>query len=126
MTKSLIQCAPTTCRRAKRGGVTLLRNKEDNMEITKTINESEATLSVEGWLDTQAAPQMKEALDGLESDITSLILDFKGLEYISSSGIREVVSAYKKMDGAVVVKNVSPGIMSTFKATGLDKKIRFE
>lgn len=100
--------------------------KEDNMEITKTINESEATLSVEGWLDTQAAPQMKEALDGLESDITSLILDFKGLEYISSSGIREVVSAYKKMDGAVVVKNVSPGIMSTFKATGLDKKIRFE
>ena len=83
--------------------------KEDNMEITKTINESEATLSVEGWLDTQAAPQMKEALEGLES-----------------SGIREVVSAYKKMDGAVVVKNVSPGIMSTFKATGLDKKIRFE
>lgn len=96
------------------------------MEIRKTINDDEATLSVEGWLDTQAAPQMKEALDELEGDITSLVLDFGGLEYISSSGIREVVSAYKKMDGAVVIRNVSPGIMSTFKATGLDKKIRFE
>ena len=96
------------------------------MNITKTINEGEATLSVDGWLDTQAAPQMQEALNNLEGDVTSLILDFAELEYISSAGVREVVAAFKKMNGAMVIKNASAGIMSIFKATGLDKKIRFE
>lgn len=96
------------------------------MNITKTINGSEATLTVEGWLDTQASPEMQEALEKLEPEIESLIIDFKGLEYISSSGVREVVSAYKKVNGNLVVKNASEGILSIFKATGIDKKIRFE
>ena len=48
------------------------------------------------------------------------------LEYISSSGVREVVAAYKKMSGALTVKNAAPSIMSIFKATGIDKKIKFE
>ena len=96
------------------------------MNITKTISEGEATLFVEGWLDTQAAPQMQEELNNLEENVSSIVLDFSKLEYISSSGVREVVAAYKKMNGAIVIKNSSAGIMSIFKATGLDKKIRFE
>ena len=81
---------------------------------------------MEGWLDTQASPEMHEALETLEPEITSLILDFKGLEYISSSGVREVVTAYKKMKGDLVVKNASEGILSIFRASGIDKKVRFE
>ena len=96
------------------------------MTITKTVNGSEATLKVDGWLDTQASPDMQQELDALEPGIDSLVLDFADLEYISSSGVRVVVAAYKKMDGALVVKNVSSGIMSISKATGIDKKIKFE
>ncbi len=96
------------------------------MNITKTINGSEATINVEGWLDTQASPEMHEAIETLEPEITSLIIDFNALEYISSSGVREVVTAYKKMKGNLVVKNASEGILSIFKASGIDKKVRFE
>ncbi len=96
------------------------------MDITKTINNEEATLAVSGWLDTQAAPQLHEELEKLEEGVERLVIDFAGLEYISSSGVREVVAAYKKMNGALVVRNTSAGIMTIFKATGIDKKIRFE
>ena len=96
------------------------------MTITKTVNGSEATLKVDGWLDTQASPDMQQELDALEPGIDSLVLDFADLEYISSSGVRVVVAAYKKMDGALVVKNVSSGIMSIFKGTGIDNQIKFE
>ncbi len=96
------------------------------MTITKTLNGNEAVLKVEGWLDTQAAPELLAALDQLESNIDSLELDFSGLEYISSSGVRAVVAAYKKVNGALVVKHTSSEIMSIFRATGIDKRIRFE
>ncbi|MBR4514741.1 MAG: STAS domain-containing protein [Lachnospiraceae bacterium] len=96
------------------------------MDIKKTINGNEAVLTVTGWLDTQAAPELHTELENLEDGVEKLVLDLAGLEYISSSGVREVVAAYKKMNGALVVKNTSAGIMSIFKATGIDKKIKFE
>lgn len=96
------------------------------MTITKTVNGNEAVLRVEGWLDTQASPEMHKEIEGLEENIESLVIDFEKLEYISSSGVREVVAAYKKMKGALTVKNASSSIMSIFKATGIDKKVKFQ
>ena len=96
------------------------------MNITKSISGSETTLVVEGWLDTQSAPELHDAVEGVDQSCEKLIIDLSGLEYISSSGVREIVGAYKMMRGALVVKNTSAGIMSIFKATGIDKKITFE
>lgn len=96
------------------------------MTITKTVNGNEAVLSVEGWLDTAASPEMHKEIEGLDEGIESLVIDLEKLEYISSSGVREVVAAYKKMKGALTVKNASSSIMSIFKATGIDKKIKFQ
>ncbi len=96
------------------------------MEIAKTINGEEAVITLKGWLDTQAAPELHEVLDTLEPEVKKLVLDFSDLEYISSSGVREMVSAYKKMNGALVIRNVSDGIMNIFKATGIDKRVTFE
>ncbi len=96
------------------------------MTITKTVNGNEAVLSVEGWLDTAASPEMHKEIEGLDEGIESLVIDLEKLEYISSSGVREIVAAYKKMSGALTVKNAAPSIMSIFKATGIDKKIKFE
>ena len=96
------------------------------MTITKTTEGTKTTLALEGWLDTNAAPQLLKALDELDGDTESLVLDLSALEYISSSGVRGVVSAYKKMNGALLVRGAAPGIMSIFKATGIDKKLSFE
>ena len=67
------------------------------MEIVKKTEGNKATLEISGWLDTQTAPQLGEALSGLEDSITSLVFDFTNLEYISSAGLRQVIVAYKKM-----------------------------
>ena len=95
------------------------------MTITKTINGNEAVLKLEGWLDTQAAPELDSELEALDPKIESLIMDFEGVEYIASSGVIEVVTAYKKVNGNLTLKGVSDGIMDIFKATGIDKKITF-
>ncbi len=96
------------------------------MEITKSRNGNEETLRVEGWLDTQAAPALLAALEELDEHVESLILDFSGLEYMSSTGLRALVVAYEKVKGALVIKNASPRIRSIFRTTGLDKTIRIE
>ena len=54
------------------------------MEIITKTEGNKATMEISGWLDTQTAPQLGEALSGLEDSITSLVFDFTNLEYISS------------------------------------------
>ena len=63
------------------------------MEIINNIDGNKATMEIIGWLDTQTAPQLGEELSKLSDDITSLVFDFAKLEYISSAGLRQVVSA---------------------------------
>ena len=96
------------------------------MNITKSVNGNEVTLSVEGWLDTQAAPALLAELEQLDDHVESLIMDFSGLEYMSSTGLRALVVAYEKVKGGLVIKNVSPRIRSIFKTTGLDKTLKIE
>ena len=94
------------------------------MTIEKTIREGTAELKLSGWLNTQAAPELDEAINSLEEEeITALTLDLEELEYISSAGLRLIVAAYKKMNGALTLRNVSGEIMSVIKMTGLDKRI---
>lgn len=69
------------------------------MDIINKTDGNKAELEIIGWLDTQTAPQLEEALSKLGGDITSLVFDFAKLEYISSAGLRQVVSAYKKNVG---------------------------
>ena len=96
------------------------------MEIKMEKDLDKLVIALSGRLDTTTAPELEEKFKTELSDVTELVVDLADLEYISSAGVREVVAAYKKMDGALVVKNVSSGIMSIFKATGIDKKVRFE
>ncbi len=96
------------------------------MTITKTVNGEETILKIEGWLDTQSAPEVEKEVKELDEATKSLVMDLSGLEYIASSGVRQVVAAYKKMKGQFKVVGATEAIMSIFKATGLDKKIHFE
>ena len=95
------------------------------MEILKTNENNVMTIKLEGWLDTQSAPELAKEIESLEG-VSSLVLDFDKLEYISSSGLRVVVSAYKKMtsfNGDFSVINVSSEVMDVFKLTGIDSKL---
>ena len=94
------------------------------MTITKTMENNKVILSIEGWLDTNSAPELGREIEAL-SDIESLILDFDKLEYIASAGLRIVVSAYKKlksMNGDFSIIHVSSEVMDVFKLTGFDQK----
>ena len=93
------------------------------MEIIKTFNGNEATFSIEGWLDTQAASTMEEAINSLPSEVESLTFDLAKMEYISSSGIRQIVAAHKKMNGKLTLKNVSTEALDLLRLTGLDKRL---
>lgn len=66
------------------------------MEIISKKEENKVTMEIVGWLDTQTAPELEEALSNLDDSTTSLVFDFAKLEYISSAGLRQVISAYKK------------------------------
>ncbi len=92
------------------------------MEIKKIISDNVTTLKLDGWLDTQSAPQLGEAVRELDST-GSLVFDFDSLEYISSGGLREVIAANKFMGGKFSVINVSDEIMDIFSMTGFDKKL---
>ena len=90
------------------------------MTIEKTVNGTELTMTLSGRLDTTTAPQLetelKESIDGVEH----LVLDLAALEYLSSAGLRVLLSAQKIMNkqGSMVVRNVNETIAEIFEVTG--------
>ena len=91
------------------------------MEIIKTFNGNEATFAIEGWLDTQAASTMEEAINSLPSEVESLTFDLAKMEYISSSGLRIFLSIRKEAaahGSKVIVRNISADIRQVFMMTG--------
>ena len=79
-----------------------------------------AVIEIAGRLDTTTAPVLDKTINENINGIKSLILDFKGLEYISSAGLRVLLSAQKKMQqiGSMTVKNVCEDVMEVFEMTG--------
>ena len=90
------------------------------MEILKNLDNTMLKLSLQGRLDTTTAPQMEAAMkDGLDA-VKDLTLDFEQLEYISSAGLRVLLSLQKRMNaqGKMVVCHVCPAIQEVFEVTG--------
>lgn len=90
------------------------------MTITKQIEGNKLTIALEGRLDTTTAPELEEVLKTSLDGITDLVLDMKELVYLSSAGLRVVLSAQKRMNkcGHMTVKNVCADIMEVFEITG--------
>lgn len=98
------------------------------MNITKTKNEAAVELAVEGRLDTTTAPALEAEIKALGEDVNSLVLDFEKLEYISSAGLRVLLSAQKLMNkqGTMKVKNVCDDIQEVFEITGFSDILTIE
>ena len=88
------------------------------IEIKKNGNET--TISVVGRLDTITAPVLEKTIGEKISGTESLILDFKGLEYISSAGLRVLLGAQKKMKniGTMKLTGVCEDVMEVLEMTG--------
>lgn len=90
------------------------------MTIDKTVNGTQLTVKVSGRLDTTTAPELDSELKGSLNGVTELIMDFTDLEYISSAGLRVLLSAQKVMNkqGEMAVTGVNNTIMEIFEVTG--------
>ena len=90
------------------------------MNIEKIANGAELVIQVIGRLDTTTAPQLeaefKQSINGIEK----FVLDFAGLEYLSSAGLRVLLAAQKIMNkqGEMIIKNVNETIQEIFEVTG--------
>ena len=90
------------------------------MNITKTQNGTSLTISLESRLDTTTAPELEQALKGGMDAANTLTLDFSKLDYISSAGLRVLLSAHKVMSkkGGMKVTNVNEMVMEVCDVTG--------
>ena len=88
------------------------------IEIKK--NTTETTIEIVGRLDTITAPALDKTINEDIGDTKNLILDAKGMEYISSAGLRVLLSAQKKMQkiGSMKVTGVCDAVMEVFEMTG--------
>ncbi len=98
------------------------------LNINKETDGTKLVLSVGGRLDTTTAPELEQEIRENTEGIESLELDLKDLEYISSAGLRVLLSAQKIMNlqGSMVVKNVSQPIMEIFEVTGFSDILAIE
>ena len=90
------------------------------MTIEIKRNVEELVLQIVGRLDTTTAPALEKTIMENISEMKNLILDFKNLQYISSAGLRVLLSAQKKMQkiGSMKVVGVSEAVMEVFEMTG--------
>ena len=88
------------------------------IEIKK--NATETIIEIVGRLDTITAPALDKTINEDLGDTKNLVLDVKGMEYISSAGLRVLLGAQKKMQksGSMKVKNVCAEVMDVFEMTG--------
>ncbi|WP_298521892.1 STAS domain-containing protein [uncultured Methanobrevibacter sp.] len=89
-----------------------------DMEIQK--DGKKLDIKIVGRLDSKTAPELKEMLNDELKDIEELTFDLSELIYISSAGLRVILSAQKTMNkqGSMKVTNVQDIVMEVFKSTG--------
>ena len=79
-------------------------------------------------MDTLSAPELEQVLKMELGDASELVIDFADLDYISSAGLRVLLSAQKVMNrqGSMVIRNVKPEVMDIFEVTGFSDILTIE
>lgn len=91
------------------------------MEIIKNTDGVKQTFTVKGNLDTVTSPDLQKEIDGLSPEVKEIFFDFAALDYISSAGLRVMLTANKKMmasGGSMTIANTSPAVREVFDMTG--------
>jgi len=92
----------------------------DKLTIEKNADNGKLTISLKGRLDTTTAPSLESEFKSSLNGVTELIIDLKELVYISSAGLRVLLSAQKVMNkqGKMLVKNSNDDVKDVFEVTG--------
>ena len=98
------------------------------MDINIERNDKELIVALDGRLDTLSAPELEDRLETELDDTERLIFDMSGLRYISSAGLRVLLSSMKAMEeqGSMTVRNVSSEVMDIFEVTGFAEMLDIE
>ena len=90
------------------------------MIVDKQLTGNKLEVAVTGRVDTTTAPQLEEEIKESLDGVTELIIDFSGVEYISSAGLRVLLSCQKTMNsqGTMVMTGVRESVMEIFEVTG--------
>ena len=90
------------------------------MTIEIKRNTDETVIELAGRLDTTTAPALDKTVNEDIGEVKSLVIDLKGLEYVSSAGLRVILGAQKRMQkvGSMKLKNVCEAVMEVFEMTG--------
>ena len=98
------------------------------LNITKNLTDDQATVLLEGRLDTVTAPELEAELKEILPHAHTLVFDFEKLEYISSAGLRVLLAAQKRMakEGEMKVVHVGETIMEIFEVTGFSEILTIE
>lgn len=98
------------------------------LKINKTCEDAKLTVALEGRLDTTSSPELEKSLQESLDGVSELIMDLSGLEYISSAGLRVLLSAQKIMmkQGSMKVIHVNETVMEIFEVTGFVEILTIE
>ena len=90
------------------------------LNINKNLEGKKLTVELEGRLDTTTSPELEKSLNESLDGVTELVMDLNGLEYISSAGLRVLLSAQKIMNkqGSMKVIHVNETVMEILEVTG--------
>ena len=98
------------------------------MEVKRTNNGTQLTVTVTGRIDTTTAPELEAGISPYLDGVTRLILDFGGVAYVSSAGLRVLLSLQKKMNQQGEMKLVRVGkiVEDVFEVTGFSEILTYE
>ncbi len=99
------------------------------MTINKEANGSDLKITLSGRLDTTTAPELENELKSSLDGVTALTFDFKDLAYISSAGLRVLLSAQKIMNkaaGEMKIVGSNDEIKEIFEVTGFNDILNIE
>ena len=90
------------------------------MTINKNLDGNKLEIALEGRLDTMTAPSLEEEIKNSIEGITELVFDLKDLAYVSSAGLRVLLSAQKTMNkqGSMTIRNANEEVLEIFEVTG--------
>ncbi|MCR4762731.1 MAG: STAS domain-containing protein [Lachnospiraceae bacterium] len=98
------------------------------LDIKSVINKDELIVGLDGRLDTTTAIQLEKALEGATDGVSLIIIDASRLQYISSAGLRVLLSTQKQISehGRMVIRNVSNEVQEIFEVTGFTEILTIE
>lgn len=98
------------------------------MKFEKIINGNSAIFKPFGNIDTTTAPEFEKIINGMDDNITDLVIDMSEVEYVSSAGLRLLLMTQNIMDekGSLIVKNICQDIMDIISVTGFDEILTIE